>query len=897
VGEAHRGAVEHCGLTSAEVVEIRRASGPNALPVARRRAWWRQLLGQFGHFFARLLWGAGLLAVLGGVVELGLAIFAVIVVNGVFAFVQEHRAERASDRLRELVPRRVVVHRDGRRGEIDVVDLVPGDVVELSAGSRISADMEVVEANALVVDESVLTGESEPVFVDGGGAVRAGSFLVEGEGIAVVSAIGAATELGQVASLTRSVRRPPTPLAKELQRLVRTVAVIAVVTGASFFVLMVSLLGTAPSDGFVFAVGITVALVPEGLLPTVTLALSVGAQRMARDHALVRRLESVETLGSTTFICTDKTGTLTENRMNVVVVWTPSGEVEVAGSGYEPVARIEGSHEAVAAASRLAELARGTRGAVRTDGTWVASGDPVEAALDVLARRLGGAEGGPVPLRSFPFDPRRRRSSVVVGPMIRVKGAPDAVLPLCLGDVGDARRAHDRLAASGWRVMAVAVRSVDLAELPDDASAAERDLELVGLVALSDPPRVGTREALARCRSAGIKVGMITGDHRLTAVSVADAVGLRHPDSPVCSGADLPQDQDELGRLVDQDGIVVFRVTPADKLRIAGALQARGHVVAMTGDGVNDGPALQAADIGVAMGRTGTDVAREAADLVLLDDDFSTIVNAVELGRATFLNARQFLTYHLTDNVAELTPFLLWAATGGRFPLALGVLQILALDLGSHLRHGGARSDRQRVRVSPSVRVGVVATRVREPTPGPRRDGRVAVRRRSPVRGAGCSVPGPRIPTARRLAGGRPLGAGRPPRRRGGQTAGRTDRSQMRRVRRLSITPVTNPASWSPPQNRACSILRQRSCTTWSPAALAARAASSCTSPSWNHTERASTSIDSSTTSGRSSIRRKTSTMSGGPGRSASDGYTGWPRISVSRGLTYHTVQSVFPAR
>ena len=320
------------------------------------------------------------------------------------------------------------------------------------------------------------------------------------------------------------------------------------------------------------------------------------------------------------------------------------------------------------------------------DGAWVPHGDPMEAALDVFARRVGvdtdELRRSDLDDARFPFDPRRRRMSVVVDGAVLVKGAPDAVLPLCAE--GDAAREHvDAMAARGLRVIAVATRPVPDAGVPSSAEEAESGLALLGLLGLEDPPRSDVRASLDACREAGIAVIMVTGDHPATAAAIATEVGLRGPDDPVIAGHDLPTDDAELGALVDRTGVVVARVSPEDKLRIARALRLRGHVVAMTGDGVNDVPALHEANIGIAMGASGTDVAREAADLVLLDDHFASIVAGVEQGRATFVNIRRFLTYHLTDNVAELTPFVVWALSGGSFPLALGVLQILALDIGT----------------------------------------------------------------------------------------------------------------------------------------------------------------------------------------------------------------------
>jgi magnesium-transporting ATPase (P-type) len=410
---------------------------------------------------------------------------------------------------------------------------------------------------------------------------------------------------------------------------------------------------------------------------------------MARSNALVRHLEAVETLGSTTYICTDKTGTLTRNQMSVVEVWTPVGSVLVTGSGYEPVGVVEGADRPRAAATGLALAALGcSDGRIRPDGdAWRPVGDPMEAAIHALVGRLVGldvAAAAELPSRTYAFDATRRRASAIVGDVLVVKGAPDAVLPRCRSAEG-ADGVVERMASGGLRVLAVAQRPAAAVSTGATPEEAERDLELLGLLAFLDPPRAEAARALADCRNAGIRVAMVTGDHPATARAIARAVGLLVDGELVLEGGALPEDDKVLAALLDRDGVVVARVTPEDKLRITRALQALGHVVAMTGDGVNDGPALREADIGVAMGRSGTDVAREAADLVLLDDDFSTIVAAVEQGRATYANVRRFLTYHLTDNVAELTPFVVWALSGGRFPLALGVLQILFLDIGTDL--------------------------------------------------------------------------------------------------------------------------------------------------------------------------------------------------------------------
>jgi magnesium-transporting ATPase (P-type) len=677
------------GLSSAEAARRLATTGANVLPSPQRRGPLADLVGQVVHFFALMLWVASALAFVAGLPQLGVAIIVVIIVNGVFAFVQERRAERAAERLRELLPVGVTVRRDRHPTTIDASQVVPGDVLLLTAGDRIPADGVIVDASGVLVDESMLTGESVAVAPAVDDRARAGTFVVAGAAEVVVDATGSSTRLAGIAELTAGVQRPPSPLAVELDRIVRTVAMLAVGVGGSFFALSL-LLGSPATDGFLFAVGVTVALVPEGLLPTVTLSLAMGAQRMARGNALVRHLEAVETLGSTTYICTDKTGTLTRNQMSVVEVWTPGGAVTVRGAGYAPEGEVIGDGVARTRATTVATAALGcSDGRIRADGiAWIPVGDPMEAAIHALVGRLDGAgavaEEGERPRRRYAFDASRRRASALVGDALVVKGAPDAVLPVCRDEHG-ATDVVERMAAAGLRVLAVARRAA--ADVAEDATAevAEKDLELLGLLAFLDPPRAEVTDALAACRNAGIRVAMVTGDHPATARAIASAVGLLVDGELVLEGGALPADEAVLGALLDRDGVVVSRVTPEDKLRITRALQARGHVVAMTGDGVNDGPALREADIGVAMGRSGTDVAREAADLVLLDDDFSTIVAAVEQGRATYANVRRFLTYHLTDNVAELTPFVVWALSGGRFPLALGVLQILCLDIGTDL--------------------------------------------------------------------------------------------------------------------------------------------------------------------------------------------------------------------
>jgi magnesium-transporting ATPase (P-type) len=675
------------GLSSADAATRRAEQGPNRLPAPRRPSTLRRLLEEVTHFFALMLWVAGVLALVAGLPQLGIAIFAVIVLNGLFAFVEQARADHAAERLQAMLPTRVSVWRDGRRRLVEAEDVVVDDVLLLESGDRVPADAVVLSANRLLVDTSMLTGESVAGAVQEREGLFAGTFVVEGDARAQVVATGGDTRLAGIAALTTRSAKPDTPLTRELNAVVRLIAAIAVGVGALF--LLVSLLvGNPLQDGFVFAIGVTVALVPEALLPTVTLSLAWGAEQMSKRQILVRNLEAVETLGSTTFICTDKTGTLTRNQMAVVEAWTPTGSVRVQGAGYDPQADLSWSGTSARAACltlALAGMRCSTGYAEQVSGAWRAHGDPMEAALDAFARRLGvdtdeDRRLHQVALR-FPFDPRTRRMAVVVDDEVVVKGAPDAVIALC-GDDPAAHACVEALTVRGLRVLAVAraPRAGRDLRTPEESA---RGLALVGLVALQDPPRDDVTAALTACRTAGISVAMVTGDHPATAAAIADQVGLRRPESPVLTGAELPANDRVLAALIDHDGVVIARVSPEDKLRIATALRSRGHVVAMTGDGVNDAPALHQANIGVAMGRSGTDVARGAADLVLLDDAFASIVAGVEQGRATFVNMRRFLTYHLTDNVAELTPFLVWALSGDTFPLALGVMQILALDIGT----------------------------------------------------------------------------------------------------------------------------------------------------------------------------------------------------------------------
>ncbi|MBK9516387.1 MAG: cation-transporting P-type ATPase [Anaeromyxobacter sp.] len=702
------------GLSGGEAAARGAREGPNELPEPRGPSVWRELAAQVTHFMALLLWAAGGLAFASGTPELGWAIWAVVVVNGAFSFWQERRAGRALAALRRQLPHQARAWRDGALTLVPARGLVRGDVIELGLGDLVPADARLLAGDRLRVDLSLLTGESTPVSrapapaeplcavaAQAGSVVLAGATVVGGRGRALVYATAGATALGEVARLTAEVVREPSTLSVQVARLVRTVTGVAVGMGLLVFALAYWLVGFTLPEALLFAIGIVVANVPEGLLPTVTLSLALGVQRMARRRVLVRRLPAIETLSAVTVVCTDKTGTLTENHLAVRAAWTPAG----------PAALLAGE---AAGPLRLLLAA----GALCTEAATVAgpgearavARDPLEAAL-LDAARAHGLD--PVALaraaprqRELPFDPARRMMTVVVAwalpgagvplgaPLALVKGAPSEVLARCTAALGGggatpldepgraaAQGQAERLAALGHRVLAVAVRAAP-AGLADGAL--EAGLTLVGLLGLDDPPRRGAAEALARCREAGLTVTVVTGDGPGTALAVAREVGLP-ADTRAVTGAELAALDDEaLRRLLGSKAPLLFaRVVPEQKLRLVRAYQALGEVVAVTGDGINDAPALRAAHVGIAMGASGTDVARGAADLVLLDDDFGSIVVAIEEGRSLFRNVRKFLTYILTSNVPELVPFLAMAAL--RIPPALTILQILAVDVGTDM--------------------------------------------------------------------------------------------------------------------------------------------------------------------------------------------------------------------
>jgi calcium-translocating P-type ATPase len=678
------------GLSAREAARRLAVYGPNEVRRHEKTSFVRLLAGQLAHPLALLLWGAGALAFIAGMQVLGWAILAVILVNAAFALLQEHQAERAVEALAAYLPERAQVIRDGRRQAVDVAGLVPGDLVVIEEGDKVPADARLTDG-ALELDMSMLTGESAPVErvavpgTEGVALLRepnlvfSGTTCTGGEAQAIVFATGGHTELGRIAALSQRAPRQDSPLESQVKKVAWLIAGVAVGMGV-VFLLIGALVGLPLRDALMFAIGLLVANVPEGLLPTITLALAVGVRVLARQGAVVKRLSAIETLGSTNVICTDKTGTLTQNRMRLHTFWTPdTGTIAASEERLPPLA--------------LAQAI--------TDCTTVSynedhelQGDPTEIALvegagPDVTERLADRDSRRRAI--FRFDARLRLMSTVAQRddrlLVSVKGAPESVLRHA--DLANDQRAEvlaavDELAQKGLRVLAVAIRELPSGhEIPAKREDVEKELRLIGLVGLYDPPRAQVAAAVRRCHEAGLRVHIVTGDNGTTAAAVAREVGIGVPELRVVAESEEVHDH-ELDELLTGPAEIVFaRSSPETKLKVADALRAHGQIVAMTGDGANDAPALHQAHIGVAMGRSGTDVAREASTMVLTDDNFATIVTAIESGRRVYDNVRKFILYIFAHAIPEIVPFLVFALSGGLIPLPLTVLQILAIDLGT----------------------------------------------------------------------------------------------------------------------------------------------------------------------------------------------------------------------
>lgn len=661
-----------------------------------------RFFGQFIHFLAILLWIAAALSFLSeyfnpgeGMFTLGLAIVFVIFINAAFTFSQEYRAEKALEALKKLLPFRVTMMRQGRELAVPAEEVVPGDLIMLSEGDKVPADLRLVEAIGLKANNASLTGESEPVIrladpcegdiLNSTNILFAGTTIVSGTAKGIAYATGMRTEFGRIAHLTDTVTPGMSPLQKEIAKITRIVAAIATIMGIIFFAVGF-LAGRTFWENFLFAVGIIVANVPEGLLPTVTLALAMGSQRMAKRKALIKTLASVETLGSVTVICTDKTGTLTQNRMAVAKLWVDQQVVEPMPAAAPAMTDI------LLTTAALCNNARFVAGEYR--------GDPTETALLKTARNHLG-EIAAERLLEIPFDPERKMMTTVNatdhGVMVFTKGALEQILPRCshimlAGQVramDDASReeiirADHRLMDMGLRVLAFAQREMAAFSIEAAAEDIERDITFLGLIALQDPPRPEVFDAVCKCRDAGIRIIMITGDGSRTAIAIARQIGLVRGEPVIVEGHEFELLSDRaLRQKLAAPEVIFARMSPKHKMRVVSTLKEQGDVVAATGDGVNDAPALKQADIGIAMGLSGTDVAKEAADMILLDDNFATIVNAVEEGRAVYDNIRKFISYIFSSNIPEIIPYLAYVLF--HIPLPLTIMQILAVDLGTDM--------------------------------------------------------------------------------------------------------------------------------------------------------------------------------------------------------------------
>ncbi len=700
-----------CGLSEPEVEQRSERYGLNQIERDNGTAWYTVLLRQFKDVLIAILAVAAVVSLSIGETLDACAIFAILLLNGLLGFVQEWRAERALMALQAMLTLRCRVLRGDSVIEIESTSLVPGDVVLIASGDRIPADLRLFEEQELEVDESALTGESLSVsksatavetdcpLAERTSMTWMGTAVTNGQGRGVVVATGASTEFGRIAELTRSVEHSQTPLQRRLAVLGKQLGLLAL--GLSSLVAVAGwLLGKPALEMFMTGISLAVSVVPEGLPAVVTVTLALGVKQMVRRRALPRRLQATETLGSATIILTDKTGTLTENEMTVSRIWLPAGDLSVTGTGYQPEGTIEASGVPVAPDQRpdLAALLQAAAtcnhaGIHNDNGTWKRTGQPTEASLVVAAKKAKIERiAGPI-LHEFAFNSDRKRMTVVTQDgqqrSALSKGAPEVVIASCtrvldadteraLGenDRLRARRAYQEIARAGMRTIALASKSIDLSLAADDPGI-ESEMTLLGIVGIIDPARPEVRQAVQRATSAGIRVIMITGDAPETASAVAEKIDLQV--GKVLTGPDMDRlNDDELQQYLNRP-VMIARATPEHKLRAARLLKDSGHVVGMTGDGVNDAPALKEADVGIAMGIRGTDVAREASDLVLMDDNFASIINAVEEGRREYDNIRKFVRYLLSSNIGEAVAIFLCILL--QAPLILLPVQVLWINV------------------------------------------------------------------------------------------------------------------------------------------------------------------------------------------------------------------------
>lgn len=734
--------VDENGLSEQEASSRLKECGANILEETGKESIIKKYLRQFRNLFSILLTVGAILSLIGeyldpgqGNLYIGIALVGVVILNGTFTFIQEYQAEKTMESFRQLLPPHARVLREGKVRDILASELVVGDIILLEEGDKVPADGRLIETNALKVDNSAITGESEPQLrsleythpnmLESRNMVFSGTLVQSGNGKAIIFGIGHNTQIGSLATLTQQTSGVDTPIRKELNHFIKVISAIAVIMGVIFFILAFFIQNVFLAS-LIFAIGIIVANVPEGLLPTVTLALSLASRRMASQNALIKQLESVETLGSTTVICADKTGTLTQNRMavNTLMIGFQCLVLQYSLSSLKKTATREAEESKnKAAAEEIADL--GTEGVCITEKpVWdpeklssvfirVAglcnnaelsesppgyTGDPTEGALLVFANSIEDIkklQSDYPRLEEFPFDSRTKRMEVICrtpeGKLeVYLKGAPEVVVKMCSLSLDSEIRKldgnkqqelldqHLSLAKKGERVIALAYRQIE--ELKEYTE----DFIFLGFVGIVDPPRPEAREAIAKCHTAGIKVVMITGDHPVTAESIAKDVGLANAGNlEIITGDELATlSNADLASRLKNPSIVFARTSPVQKLKIVQLFQAEGEIVTMTGDGVNDAPAIKNADMGVAMG-SGTDVAREAADMILLDDNFATIVNAIEEGRTVFDNIKKFIVYIITHTIPEVLPYIAFILFA--LPLPMPVQLILAIDLGTDM--------------------------------------------------------------------------------------------------------------------------------------------------------------------------------------------------------------------
>jgi magnesium-transporting ATPase (P-type) len=718
------------GLSSEKAASLLQQYGENSIKSKQSFHPVRRFMLQLINLLAIMLWIASALAIVSGTSMLAYVIWAIILINALFSFLQEKKADTALQALSRMMPNQVKVYRDNVLTVLPADQLVPGDVVTVTAGDRVPADLRLIKAEGLFVDNSMLTGESLPVdreadpdplegkpFANSHNLLFAGTTVTDGRATAVVYATGKQTQIGSISMTTANITRRKSTLDVQIHKITRALSLIAVTIGVLAFLTSVLVSGFSVNAALVFAIGIIVANIPEGLMPTVSLSLALSVERMAKKQALVRKQSAVETLSSTTVICTDKTGTLTQNKIFAKKIWVPGALYEVSGDGYGKDGTVSGGTETTkttlerlfTAAAICSETTLQTD--VRHPSTWNVIGSPTEAAILIASEKSGFSvmqtNEAFKRIKIVPFTSNAKMMTVFAqskadhlfekGHVFQfTKGDPARVLAHCgyaikegyLSSLSNedrirVREVNDEMANDGFRVLAVAY--ADRTEEQLDLESVSNDWILLGLVIMYDPPKIGVKDAIADCYKAGIKVTIVTGDYALTAAAIARQIGIIKDRYVAITGNELEKmSQKELAKKIDINQPVIFaRTTPKDKLKIVETYQSLGHVVASTGDGLNDVLALRKADIGISMGKNGSDAAIESSDVVLLDDNFATIVEAIKEGRAIYENIRKFITYILASNVPEVLPFLIMAIF--HVPLALNVLLVLAIDLGTDL--------------------------------------------------------------------------------------------------------------------------------------------------------------------------------------------------------------------